>query len=57
MYLALSIYVLFISHMQSVNGAQFFKYYFFIIIIFGFSAGGGIGAIVIVTLTSIYTSL
>ena len=46
-YLVLSICVLFISLMQSVNAAQ----------LFGFAAGSGTGAIVIVPLTSIYASL
>ena len=30
--LALSIGILFVSHMQSINGAKIFKYYFFIVI-------------------------
>ena len=56
MYLALSICVLFISLMQSVNGAQFLNTTS-LSLLFGCAAGGGTGAIVIVPLASIYASL
>ena len=53
MYLAVSIYVLFISLMQSVNGAQFLNITS-LLLLFVFAAGGGIGSIVMVPLRSIY---
>ena len=53
MYLALSICVLFISLMQSVNGAQFLNTTS-LTLLFGFATGGSTGAITIVSLTSIY---
>ena len=56
MSLALSICVLFISLMQSVNGAQFLNTNF-LWLLFEFTAGGGAGANVIVPLTGIYASL
>ena len=56
MYLALSICVLFISLLQSVNGAQLLNTTS-LSLLFEFAAGGGGGAIVIVPLTSIYASL
>ena len=42
--------------MQSVNGAQFLNATS-LSLLFGFATGGGTGAIVIVPLTSIYSSL
>ena len=56
MSLALSICVLFISLMQSVNGAQFLNTNS-LWLLFAFIAGGGTGANVIVPLTGIYASL
>ena len=56
MYLALSIYELFISLMQSVSRAQFLNTTS-LSLLFGFATGGEIGEIVIVPLTSIYASL
>ena len=50
MSLALSTCVFFISLMQSVNGAQFLNTTS-LSLLFGFAAGGGTGAIVIVPLT------
>ena len=55
MYLALSICVLFISLMQSVNGAQYLNIASSLLL-FGFASGGGTGS-VIVPLISIYASL
>ena len=56
MYLALSFCVLFISLIQSANGAQFLNITS-LSLLYGFAAGGNSGAIVIVPLTSIYASL
>ena len=56
MYLALCICVLFISFMQSVNGAQVLNITS-LLLLFGFTAGGGIGAMVIVSLPSTHASL
>ena len=53
--LALSIGVLLLL-MQSANGTQFLNTTS-LLLLFGFTAGGGTGAIVIVPLTSIYASL
>ena len=56
MSLALSVCVLFISLMQSGNGAQFLNTTS-LLLLSGFGAGAGAGAIVIVPLASIYVSL
>ena len=56
MYLALSICVLFIWLIQSVNGAEFLNTTS-LSLLYGFVAGVGTGAIAIVSLTNIYASL
>ena len=56
MYLSLSICVLFISLMQSVNETKFLNTTS-LSLLFGFTAGGGTNAIVIVPLTGTYASL
>ena len=56
MALALSIYVLFISPMRSVNGAQFL-YTTSLALVSGFAAGGGAGTIDKDSLASVYASL
>ena len=59
MSLALSIWVLFISLMQSVNEAQLLNTTYLLLLLFGFAAGAGAGAgaIIIDPLTSVYASL
>ena len=59
MSLALSICVLFISLMQSVNEAQLLNTTYSLLSLFGFAtgAGAGAGAIIIDPLTSVYASL
>ena len=56
MYLALSICVLFISLVQSVNGAQFLNT-ISLSLVFGSCDGGGTFEFVIVPLTSVFASL
>ena len=53
--LALSICVLFISFIQSINGAQFLNITS-LSLLFGFVTSDGTGSIDIVPLTSTYTS-
>ena len=56
MYLPLSICALSVSLMQSINGAHFLDS-IYLSLLFKSADGGGTRAIVIVLLTSIYTSL